>query len=104
MGLIREGSPPRDLTASLMAAKSTTAGTPLYVDNQRETSKRGGGRGDRYIAGRGRERRREGAQSDSISECSDISLPETRAVESTLSIKEQSVLRSSPTCTRRAAL
>ena len=36
MGLIREGSPPRDLTASLMAAKSTTAGTPL---RERETER-----------------------------------------------------------------
>ena len=31
MGLILAGSPPRRLTASLIAAKSTTAGTPLWL-------------------------------------------------------------------------
>lgn len=34
MGLIFSGSPPSRLTASLMAAKSTTAGTPLQETTQ----------------------------------------------------------------------
>ena len=48
-GLITEGSPSRDFTASRMAAKSTTAGTPL------EGGREGGREG-----GEGREGGREG--------------------------------------------
>ena len=41
-GLILAGSPPRFLTASRIAAKSTTAGTPL--GGEKGGGERGGGR------------------------------------------------------------